>query len=331
VTTESRPVDPLAGELPSRSSSESFGDALLEPGGPGHRELRTAIYVYGKTTLTIECAGPCCLAAFLGRAPVAHLEPGSHAITVEPGVYLVRARAGAAIEVTGHDIDVVTIVDGKPARRTPRRLSRVMPSIERRALARFLRRPAPEPPPARVIRRVLAVDEDEAATSRYVRGFGPDRTVLATAEPATARALVNSTPFDLAIVELRVGGAAGLELGLELKRARPGLVVALCSGYLSIEIAVAAARAGIDLVLFKPVTAQELLRRIGGATDTPEPEPATLEHAEWEHISRVLADCNGNISRAAERLGIYRSSLQRRLRKSGAASAAHAPRARVAP
>jgi two-component system response regulator RegA len=50
-----------------------------------------------------------------------------------------------------------------------------------------------------------------------------------------------------------------------------------------------------------------------------------------EHISRVLADCKGNISQAAERLGIYRSSLQRRLRKSGPASAAHATRAREAP
>jgi two-component system response regulator RegA len=30
---------------------------------------------------------------------------------------------------------------------------------------------------------------------------------------------------------------------------------------------------------------------------------------------RVLADCNNNVSEAARRLGIYRSSLQRRLRK----------------
>jgi two-component system response regulator RegA len=324
-------VDPLAGELPLQRSPDPFDDAVPEPVGSGRSELRTAIYVYGKTTLTIECAGPCCLAAFLGSAPDAHLDAGTHAIAVEAGVYLVRAGAGAAVEVTGHDIDVVTIVDGKPARRTPRRLSRVMPSIERRALARFLRRPAPALTPARVIRRILAVDEDEAATDRYVRGFGPDRTVLATADPATARALVNSTPFDLAIVELRAGGASGIELGLELKRAQPGMVVALCSGYLSIEIAVAAARAGLDLVLFKPVTAQELLRRLGGAPDELEPEPETLEHAEWEHISRVLADCKGNISQAAERLGIYRSSLQRRLRKSGPASAAHAKRARAAP
>ncbi len=336
MTTESRPIDPFPGDLASRSSSDSFTNVAPEPGPSGHRELRTAVYVYGRTTLAIECAGPCTLAAFLGSAPDVHLDAGVHAIAVEPGVYLVRAGAGAGVDVTGHDIDVVAIVDGKPARRTPRRLSKVMPTMERRALARFLRQPAPPPRPERVIRRILAIDEDEAATSRYVRGFGPDRTVLATRDPAEARALVRSTPCDLAIVELRVGGESGVELGLELKRAQPGLIVALCSGYLSIERAVTAVRAGIDLVLFKPVTAQELLRRIGGAAGTPgtpepEPETETLEHAEWEHIARVLADCHGNISLAAQRLGIYRSSLQRRLRKSGPACVARAIRAPSSP
>ena len=36
---------------------------------------------------------------------------------------------------------------------------------------------------------------------------------------------------------------------------------------------------------------------------------------EWEHIMRVLDDCGGNISAAARRLGIYRSTLKRRLRR----------------
>ncbi len=46
--------------------------------------------------------------------------------------------------------------------------------------------------------------------------------------------------------------------------------------------------------------------------DAPVP---TLAQAEWEHIHRILADCGGNISEAARRLGIHRRSLQRKLRK----------------
>jgi two-component system response regulator RegA len=305
-------------EEASRISSDSLADLAPGPCALGAGEIRTAIYVYGRTTLTIECAELTCLSAFQGTTPDVYLDTGTHRVAVEPGVYLVHG--GPGIEVAGDDADVITIQGGRPARRTPRRLFKVLPSIERRALARFLRRPAAEPPrPRRAICRILAVDEDEAATGRYVRGFGPARTVIATGDPAVARMIAKTAPCDLAIVELRIKDESGIELARELKREQPGLVVALCSGYLSVEIAVAALHAGIDIVLFKPVSAQEILRRIdGGATDEPSPEDTTtLEHAEWEHIGRVLAACNGNISLAATRLGIYRSSLQRRLRKSG--------------
>ena len=44
-------------------------------------------------------------------------------------------------------------------------------------------------------------------------------------------------------------------------------------------------------------------------------EVPSLARAEWEHINRVLADCEGNISEAARRLGLHRRSLQRKLQK----------------
>jgi two-component system response regulator RegA len=44
-------------------------------------------------------------------------------------------------------------------------------------------------------------------------------------------------------------------------------------------------------------------------------EVPSLARVEWEHIQRVLADCGGNVSRAARALGIHRRSLQRKLAK----------------
>jgi two-component system response regulator RegA len=41
----------------------------------------------------------------------------------------------------------------------------------------------------------------------------------------------------------------------------------------------------------------------------------SLARVEWEHIQRVLHDCNGNISQAARLLGLHRRSLQRKLLK----------------
>jgi two-component system, response regulator RegA len=72
----------------------------------------------------------------------------------------------------------------------------------------------------------------------------------------------------------------------------------------------------------KPADADDILHafaRGDSEIDLPEddeeiPVP-TLAQAEWEHIHRILADCGGNISEAARRLGIHRRSLQRKLRK----------------
>ncbi|MAH56117.1 MAG: two-component system response regulator, partial [Aestuariibacter sp.] len=50
-------------------------------------------------------------------------------------------------------------------------------------------------------------------------------------------------------------------------------------------------------------------------TQTPAPAPLTTAQIEWEHIQRVLADNQGNISRTAEALGMHRRSLQRKLQK----------------
>jgi len=41
----------------------------------------------------------------------------------------------------------------------------------------------------------------------------------------------------------------------------------------------------------------------------------SLARAEWEHINRVLTDCEGNISQAAKKLDMHRRTLQRKLQK----------------
>ena len=43
--------------------------------------------------------------------------------------------------------------------------------------------------------------------------------------------------------------------------------------------------------------------------------PPPLKRLEWEHIHRVLTECEGNISETARRLGLHRRTLQRKLAK----------------
>ncbi|MGH8592407.1 MAG: response regulator transcription factor, partial [Gammaproteobacteria bacterium] len=44
-------------------------------------------------------------------------------------------------------------------------------------------------------------------------------------------------------------------------------------------------------------------------------KPISVERLEWEHIHKVLDECEGNVSAAARRLGMHRRTLQRKLYK----------------
>ena len=168
----------------------------------------------------------------------------------------------------------------------------------------------------RLIRNVLVVDDDALLLSSWRRMITRERKNAAVAgDGATALQLAAQQSFDLAIVDLRLGRSSGLDLIADLRRAHPDLLIALCSGYLSVDTAVAGVHAGADVVVFKPLTFKEVLHKLEEDAPPDLEETPTLARAEWEHIMRVLADCDGNVSMAARRLGVYRSSLQRRLRK----------------
>ena len=92
------------------------------------------------------------------------------------------------------------------------------------------------------------------------------------------------------------------------------------TGYGSIATATDAIRRGAVDYLTKPADADQIERALrrpdqpDEAAAEPGPVPS-LARVEWEHISRVLAECDGNVSRAAQVLGLHRRSLQRKLAK----------------
>jgi two-component system response regulator RegA len=166
---------------------------------------------------------------------------------------------------------------------------------------------------------VVLVDDDEAWLSACERGLrGLTSAVYAATSVAEALALASEHPPDLVAADIRLRGESGIELIEPLRAAHPQCAIVVVSGYLSVALTAAAMRKGADQVLFKPVHPAEILRRARAPEETDDENAwvtPTLARAEWEHISRVLLDCKGNVSEAARRLGILRQSLQRRLRK----------------
>ena len=77
---------------------------------------------------------------------------------------------------------------------------------------------------------------------------------------------------------------------------------------------------GAHHYLSKPADADEIIAALTGQKSGPGPglpaaPPPSLARAEWEHMTRILADCGGNVSEAARRLGITRRTLQLKLKK----------------
>jgi two-component system response regulator RegA len=111
-------------------------------------------------------------------------------------------------------------------------------------------------------------------------------------------------------------GLSGLALIAPLLERMPGARIVVLTGYGSITSAVEALRAGAHDYLSKPVDADQVIAALTSEDARPAPEGApTLARAEWEHIQRILADCQHNISETARRLGITRRTLQLKLKK----------------
>ena len=92
------------------------------------------------------------------------------------------------------------------------------------------------------------------------------------------------------------------------------------TGYGSIATAVQATKLGAAHYLTKPVDIDEVERALQSEEYANEEVPIPTEfqslyRREREYIEFVLAECDGNISQAARRLGLHRQSLQRKLRK----------------
>jgi len=174
--------------------------------------------------------------------------------------------------------------------------------------------------------RPLLIVDDDATFVRVLsralisRGF----EVLTAGHADEARALTRRHQPRHCVLDLKLGEENGLRLIPELHELVPDMRILLLTGYASIATAVEAIKRGAHDYLAKPVDADAVVRALlDGDTphhgdddivDAPE-APLALRRLEWEHIQRVLTECDGNISETARRLGMHRRTLQRKLSK----------------
>ena len=169
---------------------------------------------------------------------------------------------------------------------------------------------------------LLLVDDDDVLRSRLARALvSRGLRILQAANCDEALEHLDFESPDMAVIDLRMPGRTGLELLTQIKKRSPQTQAVILTGYGSIANAVEAMRLGAINFISKPADADQILAAFDvqnePSTQTPTPEYHTLSLAEteWNHIQRVLADCGGNLTKAARMLGIPRRTLQRKLKK----------------
>ena len=170
--------------------------------------------------------------------------------------------------------------------------------------------------------RVLLIDDDEVFVRVLARALAARGLSVATADSrASALNAARELRPNYVVLDLKLGEDNGLALIPELLQLEPEVRILLLTGYASIATAVEAIKRGAWDYLAKPVDADQVVQamrnRAHGSDESATTVFATppLKRLEWEHIQRMLAECEGNISEAARRLGMHRRTLQRKLSK----------------
>lgn len=167
---------------------------------------------------------------------------------------------------------------------------------------------------------ILIVDDDEIfcevlADALIDRGY---HVVMAHSIDAGLEQAGETEP-EYAVVDLRIGQESGLALAEKLHTLDENTRIVILTGYASVATAVEAIKLGAVHYLTKPADADQILAALhkddGDANVPVADTPLTVRRLEWEHLQRVLSECDGNISSAARKLRMHRRTLQRKLAK----------------
>jgi DNA-binding NtrC family response regulator len=94
----------------------------------------------------------------------------------------------------------------------------------------------------------------------------------------------------------------------------PNIPVVLVTAYADVKLAVKGMKIGAMDFIAKPWDNDELIRVLRDAVDKNH-KVVPLNQMESEHIRKVVDKCHGNVSKAAELLGITRQTLYAKIKK----------------
>ncbi len=167
---------------------------------------------------------------------------------------------------------------------------------------------------------ILVVDDNPAIlTAARICLGGVFEKVITLTSPEGILATMNQESVDVVLLDMNFtlgvnSGQDGLLWLRSIHRRHPDVPVVLITAYADIKLAVRGLKDGAADFVTKPWDNEELVRTLKDAIDKSK-EIVPLEQVEAEHVRRVVEKCHGNISKAAEILGITRQTLYAKMKR----------------
>ena len=148
-----------------------------------------------------------------------------------------------------------------------------------------------------------------AEFARIVTMTSPDTLVNTLAKEEAVDAVMLDMNFSLGVNS----GQDGMFWLRTLKKLHPNTPVVLITAYADIQLAIKGMKSGAADFITKPWDNDELIQKLRDAINRSR-EVVPLDEVEQQHVRKVVEQCHGNMSRAAEMLGITRQTLYKKIK-----------------
>lgn len=164
---------------------------------------------------------------------------------------------------------------------------------------------------------LLVVDDNPAIlTAVKICLNGVFERILTLSAPDAILTTLQQEHVDEILLDMNF--AQGVNTGQEglfwlsaIHRRHPDIPIVLVTAYADVKLAVKGLKNGAADFITKPWDNDELIRTLKDAIDKAG-DVLPLDEMEKEHVRKVVNKCHGNMSRAAELLGITRQTLYKK-------------------
>ena len=167
---------------------------------------------------------------------------------------------------------------------------------------------------------ILIVDDNKSILTamRYLLE-GTFEQIITLDRPDDILKQMAQQPTDIVLLDMNFNldvnsGLEGLFWLRTIRKQPPQTPVVLLTAYADVALAVKGLKSGAADFITKPWDNDELVHKLKDVIDKQQ-EIVSLDEVEKEHIRRTIDRCHGNLTQAAELLGITRQTLYNKMKR----------------